>query len=126
MTSGTTPQAEHTPGRLSLTSPDVWRLLLASFLSLYVELLLIRWIPGTIHIVAFFSNLVLIACFLGLRIGMARPIAVPQAVWRTIFRLALTTFLFTAVNVINPLMRVSTGGDYGINEETAVNLPIHI
>jgi hypothetical protein len=59
---------------LSIGSPNAWRLFLASFLSLFVELALIRWIPGTVHIVGFFTNLVLIASFLGLGIGwLDRP-----------------------------------------------------
>ena len=40
-----------------------------SFLSLFLELLLIRWIGAEIRIFAYFRNLTLISCFLGLGIG---------------------------------------------------------
>jgi spermidine synthase len=44
-------------------------LFLISFLTLYFEILFIRWIPSSIQIIAFFTNIVLIAAFLGLGIG---------------------------------------------------------
>ena len=49
-----------------------WRLSLftASLLALFVELVLIRWIPSVVHVVGFFANVVLIASFLGLGVGM--------------------------------------------------------
>ncbi len=45
------------------------KLFLVSFLALYFEILFIRWIPSSIQIIAFFTNIVLIAAFLGLGIG---------------------------------------------------------
>jgi len=45
-------------------------LFLASFLALYLELLLIRWIPSVIQIMAYYSNLMLISSFLGLGCGI--------------------------------------------------------
>ncbi|MFH1678925.1 MAG: hypothetical protein ABH914_04845, partial [Candidatus Omnitrophota bacterium] len=44
-------------------------LFLVSFLALYFEILFIRWIPSSIQIIAFFTNIVLLASFLGLGIG---------------------------------------------------------
>lgn len=49
------------------------RLFLASFAALFMELALIRWIPGLVHVVGFFANLVLIACFMGMGLGAATP-----------------------------------------------------
>jgi spermidine synthase len=47
-----------------------WRnLALWSFLSLFLELLMIRWISSEIRIFAYFKNFVLIACFLGFGLG---------------------------------------------------------
>jgi hypothetical protein len=40
-----------------------------SLISLYLELLLIRWITSEIRIFAYFKSLVLIACFLGFGLG---------------------------------------------------------
>jgi len=47
------------------------QLFMASALSLYVELLLIRYIAVEVHIFAYFKNLALMACFLGLGLGFA-------------------------------------------------------
>ena len=45
------------------------RLLLISVLSLFLELLVIRWISSEIRIFAYFKNFVLTACFLGFGLG---------------------------------------------------------
>ena len=54
-------------------APDRWppalRLFLISFLSLYFEFVLIRWLPSEIRILAYFSNVTLVSCILGLGIG---------------------------------------------------------
>lgn len=47
-----------------------WVLLLASFLALYFELVFIRWIPGQVRVLGYFTNFVLIACFFGMGLGM--------------------------------------------------------
>jgi hypothetical protein len=47
--------------------------LLVSLLSLYLEILLIRWIGTEIRIFAYFANLVLVTCFFGLGVGYATP-----------------------------------------------------
>ncbi len=44
-------------------------LFLASFLSLFLELLLIRWVPSHVRVVAYYGNLMLISAFLGLGCG---------------------------------------------------------
>ncbi|MGZ4810862.1 MAG: hypothetical protein ACXV7D_16175, partial [Thermoanaerobaculia bacterium] len=49
--------------------PSAVPLLLASFLVLGLELVLIRWIPGQVRVLAYFPNVVLISTFLGLGIG---------------------------------------------------------
>src|SRR5436853_3834659 len=46
-----------------------WRLAFWSLLSLFLELLMIRWISSEIRIFAYFKNFVLIACFLGFGLG---------------------------------------------------------
>ena len=48
-------------------------LLLISFVSLFPELLYIRWIPDAVHILGFFGNFTLMGIFLGLGIGLALP-----------------------------------------------------
>ena len=44
-------------------------LIIVSFVSLFLELSLIRWLPSHVFSVAFFSNVILIASFLGLGLG---------------------------------------------------------
>ncbi len=45
------------------------RLALISLLSLFLEMLMIRWISSEIRVFAYFKNLVLVACFLGFGLG---------------------------------------------------------
>ncbi|MCI0346063.1 MAG: spermidine synthase [Chloroflexi bacterium] len=52
-----------------LARPPV-RLFLTSFAVLFVELLLIRWIPAYAVFVGFFSNFILMASFLGIGLGI--------------------------------------------------------
>ena len=55
------------PGDVNAASP--WILGISSLLTLFLELLLIRWISSEVRIFAYFKNFVLIACFLGFGIG---------------------------------------------------------
>ncbi|WP_435020865.1 hypothetical protein TA3x_002064 [Tundrisphaera sp. TA3] len=52
-------------GRLSAG----WRLFTFSFVALFLELLLIRWAPSVVRLVAYYANLLLISSFLGLGWG---------------------------------------------------------
>lgn len=45
------------------------RLVLASILGLFLELLMIRWMSSEVRIFAFLKNYMLVSCFLGLGIG---------------------------------------------------------
>src|SRR5579859_118431 len=54
---------EKPPGRV------LWPVFLVSFATLYLELLLIRWIGTEVRVFAYFQNLALIACFLGFGLG---------------------------------------------------------
>ena len=49
-------------------SPGV-RIFLASFLVLFLEIALIRWMPAYIRLLAYFSNFILLASFLGIGVG---------------------------------------------------------
>jgi SAM-dependent methyltransferase len=55
--------------RTMLGNFDFHTLALISLVSLFLELLLIRWITSEIRIFAYFKSLVLIACFLGFGLG---------------------------------------------------------
>ncbi len=45
------------------------RIFLASFLILFLEIALIRWLPAQIRLLSYFSNFILLAAFLGIGIG---------------------------------------------------------
>lgn len=42
---------------------------LASFLVLFLEIALLRWLPAYIRLLSYFSNFILLACFLGIGVG---------------------------------------------------------
>jgi hypothetical protein len=46
---------------------SLYHLFLASFLTLFAELAFIRWIAVEVRVFAYFKNLALLLCFLGLR-----------------------------------------------------------
>jgi hypothetical protein len=106
-------RTERTEGRTATI-----RLFVASFLSLYIELVLIRWTPATVHIVGFFTNLVLIASFLGLGLGLARPYGVSRAAWQASFRMSVWVCAFMGASLLNLGVPIPKGADYGINEAT--------
>ncbi len=51
---------------------DRWRLILLSFVMLFVELALIRWAGSNVLYLSYFSNFVLLGSFLGIGIGFLR------------------------------------------------------
>ncbi|HLW18364.1 MAG TPA: hypothetical protein VKV69_13500, partial [Actinomycetota bacterium] len=105
------------------------RLFLASFLSLFVELALIRWIPGTLHIVGFFANLVLIASFLGLGIGLADPPDNTDTPRRALVRLGVLMAGLAVVEIVGIKVSLPKAGDYAINEVQSgfpISIPLPI
>ncbi len=54
----------------ALQSPSVWKLFLASFVALYFELVIIRYLSTEIRVFAYLKNLPLIASFFGIGLGM--------------------------------------------------------
>lgn len=66
-----TERAEQESGRSALRAPGL-DLILVSFVILFQELALIRWIPSQVRVAAYFPNLILISAFLGLGIGCLR------------------------------------------------------
>jgi hypothetical protein len=91
-------------------------LLLASFAGLYFELLFIRWAPTTIHALGFFNNLVLIASFLGLGVGMSTKSGTGSAVWPAFFRVGVLTLLLTAALRIDLPVLIPASSATGFNE----------
>ena len=40
-----------------------------SFAALFLEMMVIRWVPSVVHLVAYYANLMLLSSFLGLGAG---------------------------------------------------------
>jgi SAM-dependent methyltransferase len=64
-----TPLEAERPSSRSNRRPQYIDLFLISFLILFFELACIRWFGGTVVFMTFFTNIVLIACFLGMSVG---------------------------------------------------------
>jgi hypothetical protein len=60
------------------------RVVLSSFLVLFFEVALIRWLPSYVRLLAFFSNFILLASFLGIGVGcLLAPVRAPLDDFRT-------------------------------------------
>jgi SAM-dependent methyltransferase len=70
MSTGPQPGAVPGSGVLDRLRGNRARLVLTSGTLLFVELLLIRWIPSEVRYIGFFSNFLLMASFLGIGIGL--------------------------------------------------------
>jgi len=107
---------------VSALAGDRVRLFLTSATLLFVELLLIRWIPANVRYIGFFSNFVLIGSFLGIGLGIlagrrsiraaAAPIAVP---------LLLVVLLVVSVQ-LNVQVRSQTNLYFGLAESNAADV----
>jgi hypothetical protein len=97
------------------------RLILTSATLLFVELLLIRWIPATVKYVGFFTNLLLMASFLGIGIGIllgrsGRKLTVSPFAWILLGVVALVLVARLDVQV-----RSSTEVFFGLAESTSAD-----
>jgi hypothetical protein len=57
-----------------MTLPDnesrkKWEMFALSFTALFLEMMVIRWVPSVVHLVAYYANLMLLSSFLGLGAG---------------------------------------------------------
>ena len=96
------------------------RLVLTSATLLFVELLLIRWIPATVKYVGFFSNFLLMASFLGIGLGIllgrtARPRPVFAPLLAIVVALVLTQELNVQIHSQDELF-------FGLTESSAANI----
>ena len=73
------------------------RVFLASFLVLFLEIALIRWMPAYIRLLSYFSNFILLASFLGIGLGcLLAPARVRLFVWFPLLQIAM----ILAVNLL--------------------------
>ena len=82
------------------------RLFLVSFLVLFFELLCIRWIPSYIRYLSYFSNFVLLSCFLGMSIGLL--LARRKADFLSLFPPVLLLFIII-VTYVKFELKIETG-----------------
>ncbi len=45
------------------------QLFAVSFITLFLELMIIRWVPANVKLIAYYANLMLISSFLGIGLG---------------------------------------------------------
>jgi SAM-dependent methyltransferase len=111
--------ASNRPARWRVFAQDLGgnryaQLALVSGLSLFVEMLMIRWVSSEIRIFAYFKNFVLVACFLGFGLGCCRCRRAIQLM-ATIAPLLLLTLILKAPgsplrNVLESLPQMLGGG----------------
>src|SRR5579884_3746751 len=74
--------------------PSAGRLVLLSFLMLFVELVLIRWLGSNILYLSYFSNFVLLGSFLGIGLGFLRAKSEPNLFpWASVLLAVLVAFV---------------------------------
>jgi SAM-dependent methyltransferase len=119
----TVPEPPSSSGR----KPDRWQnaalLFMASFVSLYFELVVIRYLSTEIRVFAYIQNLPLIASFLGLGAGMIinRPM---RGLRRAFPFLTATLFLLIAYASVLGITRLPFGGrDVFVWEQSKSSLP---
>ena len=72
----------HAPGKVGQERAwNLTHLLIASFLVIFAELAVIRWISVEVRVFAYFKNLALLVCFLGFGMGCALARTPPR--WKT-------------------------------------------
>src|SRR5687768_14841087 len=62
-------QPEHSRSAVPHSQTPATRLFLLSFTALFLELMVIRWVPSEVRLVAYYANLMLVSSFLGLGLG---------------------------------------------------------
>ena len=101
-----------------------WGILLISVLSLYLELLFIRWIGTEIRIFAYLQNTILMVCFLGLGLGMftsSKPIHIRQSLILIILLLLLMAIPITRSVLGKISEMLSVLGDFVIWSQLTTN-----
>jgi SAM-dependent methyltransferase len=98
------------------------RLVLTSATLLFVELLLIRWIPSTVRYIGFFSNFLLMASFLGIGLGilLGRKVAIGAIAIFPVL-LAVVVWLVTTLE-LNIQVRSTNELFFGLAESQAADL----
>jgi spermidine synthase len=71
------------------------RIFLSSFLVLFLEVALIRWLPAQIRLLSYFSNFILLASFLGIGIGaLLAKTRRPLFIWYPLLQLVVVAVVY--------------------------------
>jgi spermidine synthase len=97
--------------------PNLLRLLVASCLTLFAELALIRWLSTEVRIFAYAKNLALLLCFLGFGVGCA--LASKPVWWRRGIQAVLALILVVR-NPWTPRMFEGLSQTLGAAQDTAI------
>jgi SAM-dependent methyltransferase len=110
------------PSPIEVLSDSRVRLVLTSATLLFVELLLIRWIPSTVRYIGFFSNFLLMASFLGIGLGilLGRKVAIGAIAIFPVL-LAVVVWLVTTLE-LNIQVRSTNELFFGLAESQAADL----
>ncbi|MFN2483552.1 MAG: spermidine synthase [Candidatus Limnocylindria bacterium] len=98
------------------------RLFLTSATLLFVELLLIRWIPANVTYVGFFSNFLLMASFLGIGLGILRGRRITRLVISPFPILLLGTVVLVYAAQLNVQLKSGDEIFFGLSESGAANV----
>ena len=95
-------------------------LFLVSFLILFFELAAIRWFAGTVVFLTFFTNIVLLACFVGMSVGLLAARQQAELVRTTLpvaaASMALAVLVFVFYARWSNEVTVTVGGQHGSPE----------
>src|SRR5262245_7450168 len=86
-----------------------WDLLIASFGALFLEMLLVRWLPTTIYYLGYYKNCILFATFLGFGCGCATQRRVDRVLPYFTFVFAAVTFGAAITERFTQIVPLSTG-----------------
>src|SRR5688500_11147519 len=109
------------PRRMSSDGKRAARTFLASFLVLFLEIALIRWMPAYIRLLAYFSNFILLASFLGIGVGCL--LATARAGLFAFFP-ALMAAVVAAVYYLRLEVAVPTAGSIYFSSGTAEEIVV--
>lgn len=104
----------------TITAKEI-ELFLISTLALYLEVMLIRWLPSTVQIVAYFTNVILLTAFLGLGLGCLRARTAPDLL--PYFPLSLLALTGTAVGCSGRPISAQISGEHLLGFYSAQGIP---
>jgi len=92
------------------------RTFLASFLVLFLEIALIRWMPAYVRLLSYFSNFILLASFLGIGLGcLLAPVRARLFTWFPLVQ----TVVIAAVYLFRLEVAVPSAGSIYFSSGTA-------